>query len=276
MDGFQKKGLLCIIEYKGIKVFKIKQKNMFILIYWFVFFAGIIHFSVIAQAENFKPLTTKEAETLLEQHRESLEQSLPEDLKNTIENYKTEIEPIITEAQKRAEIIKQNNFLSGYKYYSDPNQNQQKEEEKNEFNGKNTELIIFVSSSMGIDAIREYISDADKSNSISSKKILLRGFVDGAKSVQPTINFLHRLTEGFEIKNVEIEIDPTMFRKYKVDTVPAFIIKEVTPGQIPKSEAEYRVQGHISLTKVFEILEKKTNEKKYGKIQNEINKNFFF
>lgn len=236
----------------------------------------------MAFAESTKALSLHEKQQLLNRYMDDFKQSLPENLEEIIKSHQVHNMTLIQSAQERAKIIKENNFLSGYNGY--PLSEEQKSDPEELYDKTHTEIIIFVSSSMGIDAIREYIRDADKSGLINSKKVLLRGFVDGAKSVQPTINFLHRLIEDFEIQNVEIEIDPTIFRKYEVNTVPTFIIKETNPSVTPNHDddslssavAEYRLQGHIPLVKVFEILEKRTNESKYRKIQHEIRKSFFF
>jgi len=78
-------------------------------------------------------------------------------------------------------------------------------------------------------------------------KFVLRGFIGGIKrGIKPTLNFIQKLIKGWscqgktkDIHNVEIDIDPWVFRKYGVTQVPAVIYN----GKI--SYGDYSLEWHL-------------------------------
>lgn len=86
---------------------------------------------------------------------------------------------------------------------------------------------LFISSSIPIDTLRAYAHDISE-NSLPVKMIL-RGFIKGMRNIKPTIEFLRdiiMIDQDCSVKcrayDVGIEIDPELFSKYKIKSVPAF------------------------------------------------------
>jgi len=88
-------------------------------------------------------------------------------------------------------------------------------------------IYVFMSSSVPETVWEAYMSYVDK------KKLpavfLLRGCIGGCTRIKPTLEFFKKLlinedgTPRYE--NVEIAIDPLLFRKYNIDVVPCVVYK---------------------------------------------------
>ncbi len=91
-------------------------------------------------------------------------------------------------------------------------------------------LYIMISSSVPIQTLRTYADDLDKIRD-PNIQMVLRGFVNGAKYVRPTLDFIKRVTyvdpscdsEDCQVYKANIIIDPTLFSRYRVEAVPAFV-----------------------------------------------------
>jgi type-F conjugative transfer system pilin assembly protein TrbC len=99
--------------------------------------------------------------------------------------------------------------------------------------GADERIYVFVSSSMPIQAIRNYAASITKFGD-TRIMMVLRGFVEGAGKIQPTIDLVGRvlqresgcnpLTDGeCEILPVPFGVDPLLFRRYGIDRVPAVV-----------------------------------------------------
>jgi type-F conjugative transfer system pilin assembly protein TrbC len=96
----------------------------------------------------------------------------------------------------------------------------------------NERIYVFISSSMPLHVLRNYAADLDK---LSDRNVVMvmRGFVGGITYVKPTREFVGRVlnkSEGCdpassicETYRVNLQIDPTLFGRYKISEVPAFV-----------------------------------------------------
>ena len=99
--------------------------------------------------------------------------------------------------------------------------------------GVDERIYVFVSSSMPIQATRNYAASIAKYGD-PRIMMVLRGFVDGVGKIQPTIDLVGRvlqresacnpITDGeCEILPVPFGVDPLLFRRYGIDRVPAVV-----------------------------------------------------
>jgi len=91
-------------------------------------------------------------------------------------------------------------------------------------------IYICISSSIPLTTLRAYAADLDK---LKDPNIILvmRGFVNGMEKIEPTLDFIRKILikhpgNGFNshnVRKINIEIDPLIFRRYHINEVPAFI-----------------------------------------------------
>jgi type-F conjugative transfer system pilin assembly protein TrbC len=133
-------------------------------------------------------------------------------------------------------------------------------------------IYVFISSSVPMRTLRNYARDIDR---VGEKNIsfVMRGFVGGMGLFGPTAEFLREVVgddPGCWIRdpgncrgmNVEVSVDPMLFRAFGVEAVPA--IAYARGGWLPRqdrappSEVEtadfYMVYGDASLTEALEVV----------------------
>lgn len=114
-------------------------------------------------------------------------------------------------------------------------------------------IYVFVSSSVPIETVRAYAADLHRLNAGS---IVLRGFVGGARMLQPTITYIASVTEKQKgcvdeaiagnvpastctMTQVDAIVDPNLFRRYQIDRVPAVVFaRGIKPGVVDASEGD--------------------------------------
>lgn len=92
--------------------------------------------------------------------------------------------------------------------------------------------ILFISTSIPLTTLRNYAADLEKVRGVMA----LRGFKDGIENPLPTMKFIASILrvnpqcEGVDCKmrNVQILIDPILFREYAIKKVPSFTIHGAT------------------------------------------------
>ena len=92
--------------------------------------------------------------------------------------------------------------------------------------------------------VRQYIADAARING-RGVELILRGFIGGMQTIAPTVDFVARVLKASpacensaakkcEMHKADIRVDPMLFRKYGVTSVPSFVyawgVKPLTPG----------------------------------------------
>jgi len=91
-------------------------------------------------------------------------------------------------------------------------------------------LVLFVSSSMPIHVLRNYVNDVDKVGGV----MIFRGTIGGIDSFIPTANFLRQLMAvdpnctdaSCDMRQVNISVDPERFTHHGINRVPALIFEE--------------------------------------------------
>jgi len=138
--------------------------------------------------------------------------------------------------------------------------------------GDNERIYVFISSSVPVRTLRNYARDIDR---IGEKNIslVMRGFVDGMGTFGPTAEFLREVLVDDPIcwtedpgkcrgMNVEVSIDPMLFRAFGVEVVPAIAYERGfrLAGQDHglryevETEDSYLVYGDASITEALEVV----------------------
>jgi type-F conjugative transfer system pilin assembly protein TrbC len=155
-------------------------------------------------------------------------------------------------------------------------------------------LYIFISTSVPVSTLREYVKDAVV---LGARNIVfvLRGGVGGLTALGPTAKFKYQcvsddpscdLSSGkCKVHNVAFQIDPFLFRKYAIESVPAIVyvpaiavadrnVSEGRDGNVKEGDF-YTVYGDASLGFVLEQIEKATNSSHVKDLVKALRKDFF-
>ncbi len=157
----------------------------------------------------------------------------------------------------------------------------------------NERLYIFISTSVPVATIRQYVKDAVALGSMNIA-FILRGGVGGMTALAPTAKFISQCTlkdEDCDLRcgkckayNVAFEIDPLLYRKYAVDTVPAIVFvpsitvvdsnaSEGREGNVTSGEV-YMVYGDASLAFALEQIAKETKSARVNSMVKALHKDF--
>ena len=106
--------------------------------------------------------------------------------------------------------------------------------------------LLFVSSSIPMVTLRNYLPDLEKAGG----KMVLRGMVDGADKIKPTLRFMLEALRKHpechlpdcELFSVEILVDPVLFREFEVDKVPALTLYK---GEVSHCESSSNSAGRV-------------------------------
>jgi len=177
-------------------------------------------------------------------YKESPDWKKAEDTANTWYNYYKSDE-FQTKLKKENERVKE--FLTAwiesrlnenhYKQYEEDNKTEKKENlqrlDKIGNNFQNDRLYIFISSSIPFEVIRNYIREADRIGKYNNIVFVMRGFINGAKYILPTVEYISKLLvkntacnvvkEKCEFFNANIIVDPLLFSRYGIQEVPTFV-----------------------------------------------------
>ncbi|MFB3925181.1 MAG: type-F conjugative transfer system pilin assembly protein TrbC [Syntrophales bacterium] len=134
-------------------------------------------------------------------------------------------------------------------------------------------VYVFISSSVPESTLRNYMASLDKLGD-PGITVVLRGFVGGMTHMMPTIDFItgimkrdqtcgHESTQC-EMYRVNVQIDPLLFRSYKIGEVPTFVyargltIRDPMMGEGTKYNAKaddfVSVSGDVSVEYALESL----------------------
>ncbi|WP_085784261.1 type-F conjugative transfer system pilin assembly protein TrbC [Candidatus Nucleicultrix amoebiphila] len=98
-------------------------------------------------------------------------------------------------------------------------------------------LLVFVTLSMGDEALKAYSYDVQKTGG----RLVIRGLVDDS-----FVKTQKRLQE----LGIEVDIDPTVFEDFKVENVPTFIHVKGMPGHYKSTHD--RLSGNVSISHALE------------------------
>ena len=94
-------------------------------------------------------------------------------------------------------------------------------------------LMIFISSSIPKESLKNYYIEAKKYNGI----LLIRGFVNN--SLKDTVSYFKKAGE----EGVRVSIDPASFKKYNITAVPVIIIKDSNSD----SNSYHKITGNVTV-----------------------------
>ncbi len=135
-------------------------------------------------------------------------------------------------------------------------------------------VYLFISSSIPMATLRNYISDLDRIGD-ANITIVLRGFINGMKQAGPTLQFVSemmvkdpscRVKESqCPARNINLVVDPLLFRKYSIIQVPALVYVPSQASQDPEGSEgigetppHYSLFGDASLEYLLETLHRET------------------
>lgn len=141
-------------------------------------------------------------------------------------------------------------------------------------------VFLFVSSSVPLSTLRHYV---DASSRISGNVVfVLRGFVGGGKKVRPTLDFVRSflpLEEGSPVP-AEVVVDPLLFRKYRIEMVPAVVFDpslRMEEIHSPAGEGDfYVVYGDASLGYALEVINREAKSPYLDSLLNQLTSGGYF
>ncbi len=125
--------------------------------------------------------------------------------------------------------------------------------------------------------------------------MIMRGFVKGMK-FGPTLEFVENVVvkdtncnafaEDCEVLNAPINIDPFVFRKYEIETVPAVCyvrgvalkdraMSEGDPENLKGVQDAYIVYGDLSFARALEIINKETKSSRISNVIRKLRGGFY-
>lgn len=117
-------------------------------------------------------------------------------------------------------------------------------------NTGNPSIFIFVSFSMPKESLRGWLREADKIKA----PIIIRGLVKN--SFRETIKTVYEILPD---KRGGIQLDPTLFKKFKIDKVPAVLVAESSCITKPICQSYHVIYGDVTLSYALKELSK-TND----------------
>lgn len=155
-------------------------------------------------------------------------------------------------------------------------------------------IYLFISSSIPIATLRNYAADMDRLRD-PNVTMVMRGFIGGMRYIKPTIRFISKIllkdsscdpfSTRCELYHVNVEIDPMLFSRYRVEEVPAIVyargIDSVDPEQSEGLEENtsvadaYVVYGDVSLEYALERIRKKSGSSQLQSLINQLRRDFY-
>ncbi|PIP38080.1 MAG: hypothetical protein COX19_14635 [Desulfobacterales bacterium CG23_combo_of_CG06-09_8_20_14_all_51_8] len=152
-------------------------------------------------------------------------------------------------------------------------------------------IFLFVSSSMPAATLKNFAADLDKLKD-PNIFMVMRGFVGGVRLIKPTLKFIDSIlikdpncnpvTRKCEAYQANINIDPALFSKYGVQTVPAIVyargVNETEAGQGTTENIAadaYLVSGDISLDYALEVILKESKSSQIDNILKKLRRGFY-
>ena len=118
--------------------------------------------------------------------------------------------------------------------------------------------------------------------------MILRGCVESCSKIKPTVQFMKAIINPSEdVKRLaEFQIDPFLYRHYKITQVPAIVfargISTVNPelseglqSNIQKTTESYVVYGDVSLEYAIEKINAKASNQRLNAIVKQLRKGYY-
>ncbi len=148
----------------------------------------------------------------------------------------------------------------------------------------NERIYVFVSSSMPINTLRNYVQAIYKAKN-NNIIMVMRGFIDNLDNIDSTLEFSNRMlsvnpacgaTENCQLFNINVEIDPLLFHRYQINEVPAVVyasnVKLLTgkgsEGLDVNAEVQgdYKILGDASLDFLVERINSEAHQQSLEKL----------
>lgn len=123
-------------------------------------------------------------------------------------------------------------------------------------------IYVFFSKSVPEQTLKNYITMIAKTSD-PNIVMVLRGFVGGMKKVMPTANYIRGLLQkdpGCDLSNtkcdmypVNVEIDPLLFQRYHVETVPMVVFASGVTAKTSEKDKSEGDPHKTGVTSSFEI-----------------------
>ena len=141
---------------------------------------------------------------------------------------------------------------------------------------KDSNLYIFISSSMPKNTLRAYARDVA---ALKEKNVMMviRGMIGSPPGIKETARYLKKLIQkdpdcqrNCKVNKARFAIDPKLFEQYRITEVPAFVydrnVKAISPDIGRKTENKsnsefYKLSGDVSLEYALELFRRQTKEK---------------
>ncbi|MHB8879994.1 MAG: type-F conjugative transfer system pilin assembly protein TrbC [Thermodesulfovibrionales bacterium] len=148
-------------------------------------------------------------------------------------------------------------------------------------------IYVFISSSLPMKALTNYADSLDK---LRDPRIamILRGCVETCSKIKPTVQFMKAIINPVEdVKRLaEFQIDPFLYRHYKISQVPAIVfargISTINPelsegldSNIQKTAESYVVYGDVSLEYAIEKINAKASNQRLNAIVKQLRKGYY-
>ncbi len=153
---------------------------------------------------------------------------------------------------------------------------------KGNFLSDSERIYLFISSAMPTRTLRNYAADLDRLGD-RNISMVMRGFIGGMRHVKPTLGFVSTVIvrdpacrvkeQQCPANRINLQIDPLLFRKYKITRVPALVyVPSFFPQDQQASEGlndtlpHYTLYGDASLEYLIETLYRDTQRESLKKI----------
>jgi len=155
------------------------------------------------------------------------------------------------------------------------------------FLAEDERIYVFISSSMPKDTLKNYASSIDR---LKDSRIImvLRGCIGGCRKLMPTAHFVQSVVAPSEKEQlqVELQIDPNLFRLHDVGVVPAVVfasgvrldVDEGSEGDLTHIQAapsSYAVFGDVSLDYAIEKINARVSNPRLKAIVAELRKGWY-
>jgi len=161
-------------------------------------------------------------------------------------------------------------------YYPDDKKEGSKKETAGNLS-QDERIYLFISSSMPVNTIRNYIASIARYHD-KNIIVVLRGFVEGMSKIGPTAQFVADAQKvnqqcsgaNCERYNVNIVVDPLLYRRYAITNVPAVVYARGVNRSLPdESEglpgttvaSNTTVYGDASLEYILDLIRRETGSK---------------
>jgi conjugal transfer pilus assembly protein TrbC len=141
--------------------------------------------------------------------------------------------------------------------------------------------------------LKNYAADIDRLKD-PHITMVLRGFVDGMQKIKPTMQFVREIVNkdpqcsdiaNCPVYDVTINVDPLLFSRYEINTVPAILyVNGVGSTDPQRSEGladttsianAYIVYGDVSLEYALTVIEQQSQSSQIGAILTKLKEGFY-